>query len=66
MQGLTSKEMAWLSRLEQNVDAAWDDLTDWERRFMEDILERYRHWGIKTQISKHQWARITEISEKII
>jgi len=66
MHGLTDKEMAWLSRLGQGIDAAWNDLTPWERRFMEDLLERFRKWGIKTQITKSQWDRIGEISEKII
>lgn len=66
MQGLTQQEMAWLSRLEQSIDAAWGDLTRWERKFMEDVLEQYRRFGVKTQITKNQWARITEISEKII
>ena len=66
MPGLTQKEMAWLSRIEQSIDTAWDDLTAWEKRFMEDILERFRRWGVKTQISKKQWESITRISEKIV
>lgn len=66
MQGLTQKEMAWISRLEQSIDTAWGDLTAWEKKFMEELLERYRRYGVKTQISKDQWARIAEISEKII
>lgn len=66
MQGLTDKEVAWLTRLEQNIDTAWKDLTFWEQRFMEDILEKFKRYGVKTQISKNQWARIAEISEKIV
>jgi len=66
MYGLTDKEVAWLTRLEQNIDTAWGDLTAWEQRFIEDILEKFRSYGVKTQITKNQWARITEISEKVI
>ena len=64
--GLTEKECAWLERIEKDVDKVWDDLTPWEQKFTEDILEKFRRWGVRTQISRNQWARITEISEKII
>ncbi len=39
---MTQKEFDWLQRLEQNVDAQWDELTVWEQRFIEDLLERFR------------------------
>ena len=63
---LTQKEFDWMKRLEKAVDQYWDDLTDWEQKFMEDILERFRCWGERIQISKKQWKIITRISEKII
>ena len=63
---LTDKECAWLERIEREVDRVWDDLTPWEQRFTEDLLEKFRRYGVKTMISRNQWARITEISEKII
>lgn len=63
---MTQKEFAWLKRIEAGVDKAWDDLSDWEKRFIEDLLERLRQWGMKTFISKKQWEIITRISEKII
>lgn len=63
---MTQKEFDWLQRLEKNVDAHWDGLTEWEARFMEDLLLRFARWGIKTMITVKQWEIITRISEKII
>ena len=63
---MTAKEFAWIQRLEKEVDKVWDDLTEWEQRFMEDLLERFRRWGQRTMISPKQWEIITRISEKII
>jgi len=51
---MTQKEFDWLQRLEQNVDAQWDELTVWEQRFIEDLLERFRRWGMKTKISPNE------------
>jgi len=63
---MTQKEFDWLQLLEKNVDAYWDELTAWEQRFTEDLLERFRRWGIKTRISMKEWGIITEISDKVI
>jgi len=63
---MTQKEYDWMVRLQAAADVYWDELTDWEKRFMEDVLERFRQWGIKTKISLKQWEIITRISEKII
>jgi hypothetical protein len=64
--GLTQKEFDWLTRIERSVDAAWDNLTAWEQGFIENLLERFRRYGMNTRISKDQWTKITEISEKIV
>lgn len=63
---LTAKEFAWLQRIEADVDKAWDDLNGFEKRFIEDLLERFRRFGERTFISPKQWEIITRISEKII
>ncbi len=63
---LTQKEFDWIKRLEQAVDEYWDELTDFEKKFMEDILERFRCWGAKINITNKQWDLLTRISEKII
>jgi hypothetical protein len=63
---MTSKELSWLTRLEKEVDKHWDELTEWEQRFMESILERFRRWGMKTKISPKEWGIITRISDKAI
>lgn len=63
---MDEKEYAWLQRLEKGIDAAWDDLTEWEQRFMENLLERFRRWGRKTKVSPKEWGIIARISEKIV
>ncbi|MCX5822399.1 MAG: hypothetical protein NTY86_02535 [Deltaproteobacteria bacterium] len=64
--GLTDKECAWLERIEKEVDKVWGDLTPWEQKFIEDLLEKFKRFGDRTMISPKQWEIITRISEKII
>jgi hypothetical protein len=63
---MTQKEYDWITRLKAATDVHWNELTSWEKKFMEDLLERFRQYGIRTKISKGQWDIITRISEKII
>jgi len=63
---LTDKECAWLERIQREIDDPCDYLTAWELRFIEDLLERFRQYGDRMQISKKQWGIITGISDKII
>jgi len=63
---MTQEEHEWLNRLQTAADIHWNELNDWEKKFMEDLLERFRRWGMKTKISPKQWEVITRISEKII
>lgn len=64
--GLTQKEFDWMISIEAEIDKAWDDLTPWEQRFIEDLLEKFKRYGDKTMISPKQWEIIPRISEKII
>jgi hypothetical protein len=64
--GLTQEEYDWMSRIEKEIDKAWDDLTPWEKKFIEDMLEKFGRYGMRTTISPKQWEVITRISEKII
>lgn len=64
--GLSDKECAWMERIEKEVDKVWDDLTPWEQKFIEDMLEKFKRFGDRTMISPKQWEIITRISEKII
>jgi hypothetical protein len=66
MKDLDDKEFAWMQRLEKEIDKAWNDLTPWEKKFMEGSLERFRKYGRSTLITISQWDIITRISEKII
>ncbi|MBI4621063.1 MAG: hypothetical protein HY739_13030 [Desulfobacterales bacterium] len=63
---MTQKEYNWLKRLESEIDQHWDELTKWEKGFMEDIIERFNVYGEKTIISKGQWDIITRVSEKLV
>lgn len=65
-EGLSQKEFDWMKRIESEIDKAWDDLNAWEQRFMENRLEAFRQYGMRTRISKAQWNIIARISEKII
>jgi len=64
--GLKPDEYDWMKRLEAGIDKAWHELTEWEQRFMENRLEAFRRYGVKTRISKAQWKIIDRISEKIL
>ena len=63
---LSVKECAWLLLMKSAVDKHWNALTQWEKQFMKGILSRVERFGANTIVSKDQWARITEISEKIM
>lgn len=63
---LTPEENAWLQKLEASVDRYWDELTAFEKRFLEDTLERFRRYGARTIITVRQWVILTAISEKIL
>jgi hypothetical protein len=65
-EGLTQKEFDWMKRIEGEIDKVWADLSTWEQRFMENRIEAFRKYGMKTRISKPQWGIIAKISEKII
>ena len=66
MKGLTQEEFDWLRRIEPEVDKSWDELTGFEQKFIEDVLERFRRWGTRLILSAKQWEIITRISEKIV
>jgi hypothetical protein len=63
---LSQRERDWLVKLKPAVDQHWDELTDFEKKFAEDLLERFRQWGVKTRISPKQWEIIATISEKVL
>ena len=66
MKELSDKEFNWMKKLGKEIDKSWDDLTDWEKKFMEDILSRFSAYGKRLLISKYQREKIGQISEKII
>lgn len=42
---LTNKECAWMERIDKEVDGVWSDLTLWEQKFIEDLLQRFKRFG---------------------
>lgn len=42
-----------------------DELTDWERNFMEDQIKRYEQYGERTRFSDKQMAVIDRVYEKL-
>lgn len=63
---MTEEEFAWMQKLAPAVDMHWNEITDWEKHFAEDILERCRIYGRRTNVSPKQWEIITRISEKVL
>lgn len=64
--GLSDKDCARMERIEKEIDKVWDDLTPWEQKFIENMLEKFKRYGDRTMISPKQWEILTRISEKII
>lgn len=63
---MTEKNFKMLKKIEAEVDKSWDDLTPWEQKFIEDILERFRMYGNNTLISGRQWEFIERIYDKVV
>jgi hypothetical protein len=63
---MTEKEFKYMQKIEAEVDKGWDDLSNWEQKFIEDILERYKQYGRGTLISPKQADHIERIWEKIV
>lgn len=63
--GLTQQEFDWLTRLGPAVDRHRHEMTGWERAFAENLLKRFRRYGVKTLVSERQWEIIGRISEKV-
>lgn len=63
---ITKDECIWLDKIKANIDKQWEELNDWEKKFIEDMLARYDQYGQKLMVSPKQWTAITKISDKII
>jgi hypothetical protein len=55
-----------LQAIEKAVDKEWENLSSWEQKFIEDILERFREYGQNTFISAKQGDHVERIWEKIV
>lgn len=62
---MTTQEFDLLTFLSKNIDKDWDKLSEWERRFCEDTLERFRQYGKMTRISPKQKEIIARICGKV-
>jgi hypothetical protein len=63
---LSDKEHAWLMRMRPAADKYWEDLTAFEKKFIEDLLARFEIYDRRIMISNKQWAIIHNVSEKIL
>lgn len=55
-------------RLELILNGAQEyegELTDWERGFIQDTLERVEKYGSRTRVSEKQWAILDRIWGKL-
>jgi len=63
---LTIEEYDWLKKMRPAVDEHWDELTGFEKQFIESLLQRFDQYGMRTMISQKQWEIVTAISEKVM
>lgn len=59
-------EVELIEYINKHVDETWFNFTDWERKFVEGILERYTQYGKNMFISSKQIDVLLNISEKIV
>ncbi|MDP3284738.1 MAG: hypothetical protein Q8M56_09965 [Desulfobacterales bacterium] len=63
---MTQAQFKQLQAIEKAVDKEWDNLSNWEQKFIEDILERFKLYGQQTLISPKQGDHVERIWEKIV
>ena len=54
-----------LERILAAAPGADDRLNDWDRQFLANIGQRYKRFGVNTQVSEKQVVKLREIWEKI-
>lgn len=62
---LQPDQSEWLTKMAPLVDEYWKYLTVFERKFMEDIIEKHKQYGLNLNLSPKQWEIISQISEKV-
>lgn len=62
---LDAEQSSWLTKMAPLVDEYWKYLTAFEKKFMEDILEKHKQYGLNLNLSSKQWEIISQISEKV-
>lgn len=62
---LTSAENDRLADMLAAIEPEMASLSDWERSFIKDQLERHEKYGSGIRISPKQWAVINRVYEKI-
>lgn len=55
-----------LESIKSSVDSGWDNLTNWEKKFIEDYLDKYEQYGKGTFISARQLDILLSIGEKVL
>jgi hypothetical protein len=61
---LSEDQTRWLEALFILVDNS-KDVTEWERKFVEDQKARYEEYGDKIRFSEKQMAILNRIDEKV-
>jgi hypothetical protein len=55
-----------LNSIKENIDNGWDELTKWEKKFVEDFISKYEQYGKETFVSARQLDILLSIGEKIL
>lgn len=59
-------EIELIESIKKYVDVSWDKLNDWEKKFVEDILEKFDQYHETMYLSIKQVESLLKVSEKII
>lgn len=62
---LTEAESEKLADMLGAIEAEMGALSDWERGFMKDQLNRHAQYGSGIRLSTKQWAMIRRVYEKV-
>lgn len=62
---LTAEEHEKLADMLAAIEPEMKQLSDWEKGFIKDQLERHEKYGAGIRLSVKQWAAIRRVHEKV-
>lgn len=62
---LTLEQDEKLGFMLSTIGESRKDLTEWEKKFFDDMVQRYDEYGAKVFCSSKQWAQLDRIYSKV-